>query len=92
MATNTLGNLSLQSILEKDKLSIQNFPEWYSYLRTVLEHEKKLYVLERRLPEAPAATAPKADKDAYKKHFLKHLLPLPLRLTKMLTRSIMMMH
>jgi len=64
----TSGNLSLQSILEKDKLSIQNFPEWYSYLRIVLKHEKKLYVLEHRLPEAPAATAPKADKDAYKKH------------------------
>jgi len=64
----TSGNLSLQSILKKDKLSIQNFPEWYSYLRIVLMHEKKLYVLEHRLPEAPAATAPKADKDAYKKH------------------------
>ncbi|XP_045801273.1 AUGMIN subunit 7-like isoform X1 [Trifolium pratense] len=69
MATNTSGNLSLQSLLENDKLSITNFPEWYSNLRIVLKHEKKLYVLEQKLPELPAATAPKADKDAYKKHF-----------------------
>ncbi|MCI29810.1 putative ribonuclease H protein, partial [Trifolium medium] len=60
--------LSLQSLLENDKLSITNFPEWYSNLRIVLKHEKKLYVLEQQLPELPDATSPKADKDAYKKH------------------------
>ena len=68
MATNTTSNLSLRTILEKDKLSGTNFLYWYRNLRIVLKHEKKQYVLEKPLPEPPAANASRADKDAFKKH------------------------
>ena len=68
MTTNTNNTLSLRSVLEKDKLSGTNFLDWYRNLRIVLKHEKKLYVLEQPIPDQPAANAPRADKDAFKKH------------------------
>ena len=68
MATNNTSNLSLRSILEKDKLVGTNFLDWFRNLRIVLKPERKLYVLDQAIPEEPAATTSKAQKDAHKKH------------------------
>ena len=68
MATNG-STLSLRSILEKDKLSGTNFLDWFRNLRIVLTQERKLYVLETPCPEEPPASAPRADRTAYEKHF-----------------------
>ena len=68
MASNTISNLSLQSILEKDKLNGTNFLDWYKNLRIVLKEERKEYILDQPVPYEPAANAPKAQKDAHSKH------------------------
>ncbi|XP_074559939.1 uncharacterized protein LOC141815992, partial [Curcuma longa] len=68
MSSNTSNSLSLRSVLDKDKLNGANFLDWYRNLRIVLKQERKLYVLEQSIPEPPAPTATRADKDAYKKH------------------------
>ncbi|KAJ9545055.1 hypothetical protein OSB04_024762 [Centaurea solstitialis] len=65
--TNT-NNLSLRSILEKDKLTGSNFLDWECNLMIVLRHERKWYVLEEPLGEAPPANAPAAARNAHKKH------------------------
>ncbi|KAJ9561673.1 hypothetical protein OSB04_006833, partial [Centaurea solstitialis] len=62
------NNLSLRSILEKDKLTGSNFLDWERNLMIVLKHERKWYVLEEPLGEAPPATAPAAARNAHKKH------------------------
>ncbi|KAJ9557199.1 hypothetical protein OSB04_011813 [Centaurea solstitialis] len=62
------NNLSLQSILEKDKLTGSNFLDWERNLMIVLRHERKWYVLEEPLGEAPPANAPAAARNAHKKH------------------------
>ena len=68
MTTNTSNNI-LRSILDKEKLSGTNFLDWHRNLRIVLKHDKKLYVLETPVPEEePPSSAPKAERDAYKKH------------------------
>ncbi|XP_017613650.1 uncharacterized protein LOC108458763 [Gossypium arboreum] len=67
MAANT-NTLSLRSVLEKDKLNGLNFLDWFRNLRIVLKQERKLYVIEKPLPDEPPANASRADKDAYKKH------------------------
>ncbi|KAJ9538660.1 hypothetical protein OSB04_031394 [Centaurea solstitialis] len=46
--TNT-NNLSLRSILEKDKLTGSNFFDWECNLIIVLRHERKWYVIEEPL-------------------------------------------
>ena len=60
MASNTASNLSLRSILEKDKLNGTNFLDWYRNLRIVLKQERKEHVLDQPVPNEPAASAPKA--------------------------------
>ncbi|KAJ9556583.1 hypothetical protein OSB04_011197 [Centaurea solstitialis] len=62
------NNLSLRSILEKDKLTGSNFLDWERNLMIVLRHERKWYVLEEPLGEAPPANAPVAARNAHKKH------------------------
>ncbi|KAJ9558575.1 hypothetical protein OSB04_013189 [Centaurea solstitialis] len=62
------NNLSLRSILEKDKLTGSNFLDWECNLMIVLRHERKWYVLEEPLGEAPPANAPAAARNAHKKH------------------------
>ncbi|KAJ9538899.1 hypothetical protein OSB04_031632 [Centaurea solstitialis] len=62
------NNLSLRSILEKDKLTGSNFLDWERNLMIVLRHERKWYVLEKPLGEAPPANAPAAARNAHKKH------------------------
>ena len=68
MALNTASNLSLRSILEKDKLNGTNFLDWYRNLIIVLKQERKEHVLDQPVPDEPAANAPKAQKDVYSKH------------------------
>ncbi|KAJ9544491.1 hypothetical protein OSB04_024198 [Centaurea solstitialis] len=62
------NNLSLRSILEKDKLTGSNFLDWERNLMIVLRHERKWYVLEEPLGEAPPANTPAAARNAHKKH------------------------
>ncbi|KAK2417007.1 secreted RxLR effector protein [Trifolium repens] len=68
MTSNTSNNI-LRSILDKEKLNGSNFLDWHRNLRIVLKHDNKLYALEELVPEnEPANNAPRAEKDAYKKH------------------------
>ncbi|VFQ88800.1 unnamed protein product, partial [Cuscuta campestris] len=68
MANNNTNNLALRSILDKDKLNGTNFVDWQHNLSIVLRMDEKEYVLEKPIPPAPPANAPKAIKDAYEKH------------------------
>ncbi|KAJ9539328.1 hypothetical protein OSB04_032061 [Centaurea solstitialis] len=52
--TNT-NNLSLRSILEKDKLTGPNFLDWERNLMIVLRHERKWYVLEKASRRGPSS-------------------------------------
>ncbi|PWA48406.1 zinc finger, CCHC-type [Artemisia annua] len=61
----TMNNSSIRSILEKEKLNGNNFLDWYRNLRIVLRAEQKFYHLEEALPEAPAANATAAVRNAY---------------------------
>ena len=65
VATN---NTTLQSILDKEKLNGTNFLDWHRNLRIVLKHETKLYMIDQPIPNEPAASAPRAEKNAYSKH------------------------
>ncbi|PKI73043.1 hypothetical protein CRG98_006538 [Punica granatum] len=68
MVGSTSSTFYLRSVLNKDKLSGNNFLGWYRNLRIVLTQEKKLYVLEQPLLAPPPDDAPQAEKDAYSKH------------------------
>ncbi|VFQ75987.1 unnamed protein product [Cuscuta campestris] len=68
MTDNTSNTSSIRSILEQEKLSGENFLDWYKNLRTVLEHEGKFYVFETILPQPPTVDSTMAEKAAYKKH------------------------
>ncbi|KAJ9557909.1 hypothetical protein OSB04_012523 [Centaurea solstitialis] len=65
---NNTNNLFLRSILEEDKLTGSNFLDWECNLMIVLRHERKWYVLEEPLGEAPPANAPDAARNAHKKY------------------------
>ena len=64
----TNNTLSLRSLLEKEKLNGTNFLDWFRNLIIVLKQERKEYVIEEPVPIEPAANAPRAEKDNYKKH------------------------
>ncbi|VFR03214.1 unnamed protein product [Cuscuta campestris] len=66
--SNNNHNLTLRSILDKDKLTGSNFLDWQRNFVIVLRLEKKEYVLERAIPPVPAANASRAIKDTYEKH------------------------
>ncbi|VFQ86104.1 unnamed protein product [Cuscuta campestris] len=68
MANNNTNNLALRSILDKDKLNGTNFVDWQRNLSIVLRMDEKEYVLEKPIPPAPPANAPKAVRGAYDKH------------------------
>ena len=68
MASNTTSNLSLRSILEKNKLNKTNFLDWYRNLRIILKQERKKYILDESIPNEPVANATRAQKDTYSKH------------------------
>ncbi|KAK8584181.1 hypothetical protein V6N13_109574 [Hibiscus sabdariffa] len=61
------NTISLRSLLEKEKLNGINFLDWFRNLRIVLKQERKEYVIEEPVPDEPAANAPRADKDKFKK-------------------------
>ncbi|KAJ9543742.1 LOW QUALITY PROTEIN: hypothetical protein OSB04_023449 [Centaurea solstitialis] len=54
--------------IKADKLTGPNFLDWERNLMIVLRHERKWYVLEDPLGEAPPANAPAAARNAHKKH------------------------
>ncbi|KAK8584343.1 hypothetical protein V6N12_068587 [Hibiscus sabdariffa] len=62
------NNLSLQSLLEKEKLNGINFLDWFQNLRIVLKQERREYVIEEPVPDELATNAPRADNDKFKKH------------------------
>ncbi|KAK8559136.1 hypothetical protein V6N12_042419 [Hibiscus sabdariffa] len=62
------NNLSLRSLLEKEKLNGINFIDWFRNVTIVLKQERKEYVIEEPVPDEPAANTPRADKDKFKKH------------------------
>ncbi|KAK8667691.1 hypothetical protein V6N13_007839 [Hibiscus sabdariffa] len=62
------NNLSLRSLLEKEKLNGIYFLDWFRNLRIVLKQERKEYVIEELVPDEPTANAPRADKEKFKKH------------------------
>ncbi|KAJ1257246.1 hypothetical protein BS78_K143600 [Paspalum vaginatum] len=62
------SGFNLRSILDKEKLSETNFPNWYRNVRIVLKHLKKEYVLGQPYPEEPKSGASAADRMAYDKH------------------------
>jgi len=63
------SSFSLRPILEKDKLTRTNFLDWFRNLRIVLTQERRLYVLDRPIPNEPAKGAPGAEWRAWEKHF-----------------------
>ncbi|GJZ63698.1 hAT dimerization domain, ribonuclease H-like domain protein [Tanacetum coccineum] len=66
MAVNqTTNNNSIRSILDKEKLNVRNFLEWYRNVRIVLMNEQKLHHLEEALPEAPPVTTIVAVRNAH---------------------------
>ncbi|KAK8600691.1 hypothetical protein V6N12_050543 [Hibiscus sabdariffa] len=67
MANNTI---SLRSLLEKEELNGISFLDWFCNLRIILKQERKEYVIEEPVPDVPAANAPRAYKDKFKKHMV----------------------
>ena len=50
-------NLNLRSILESNKLTGPNFPDWVRNLQIVLRSEMALFVLDEATPEVPVVYA-----------------------------------
>ncbi|GJT57736.1 retrotransposon protein, putative, ty1-copia subclass [Tanacetum coccineum] len=58
MMTHPVQNINhsaFRSMFEREKLSGNNFNDWFRQLKLVLRFEKKMFVIEQRLPAAPAA-------------------------------------
>ncbi|GJU91362.1 reverse transcriptase domain-containing protein [Tanacetum coccineum] len=49
-----INHSAFRSMFERDKLSGNNFNDWFRQLKLVLRVEKKMYVIEQPLPAAPA--------------------------------------
>ena len=58
---------SLRSVLESNKLNETNYTDWIRNLRIVLRAANKEDVLDNPLPEGPAADAPTAERNAYRR-------------------------
>ncbi|GJW52276.1 retrovirus-related pol polyprotein from transposon TNT 1-94 [Tanacetum coccineum] len=52
-----INHLAFRSMFEREKLSGNNFNDWFRQLKLVLRVEKKMYVIEQPLPAAPAANS-----------------------------------
>ncbi|GJU63131.1 retrotransposon protein, putative, ty1-copia subclass [Tanacetum coccineum] len=50
-----INHSAFRSMFEREKLSGNNFNDWFRQLKFVLRVEKKMYVIEQPLPAAPAA-------------------------------------
>ncbi|KAJ1267808.1 hypothetical protein BS78_07G086500 [Paspalum vaginatum] len=68
MAANPALSFGLRSILDKEKLFGTNFTNCYRNLRSVLNQEKKEYVLDQPYPEDLEASATAAEHRDYEKH------------------------
>ena len=58
---------TLHSVLESNKLNETNYADWIRNLRIVLRAANKEDVLDNPLPEEPAADAPAAERNAYRR-------------------------
>ncbi|KAK8712945.1 hypothetical protein V6N13_148173 [Hibiscus sabdariffa] len=58
----------MRSLLEKEKLNGINFLDWFRNLKIFIKQERKEYFIEGPVPDEPAAKAPRANKDKFKKH------------------------
>ncbi|XP_071740829.1 uncharacterized protein [Rutidosis leptorrhynchoides] len=91
-AIQSINNMTIRSILEKEKLYGNNFIDWYRNLQIVLKSERKLHHLENPLPEAPLETASATVRNAYTKQYNEQLEVACLMLTSMtseLQRNLM---
>ncbi|XP_074347544.1 uncharacterized protein LOC141686405 [Apium graveolens] len=67
MANNS-NNLSVRSVLQKDKLTGTNFLDWQRNLRIVLRQERKLHVIDVPRPGPLLEGATHVQQAAYPKH------------------------
>nr|GEX82437.1 hypothetical protein [Tanacetum cinerariifolium] len=58
---------TFRSMFEREKLSENNFNDWFRQLKLVLRVEKKMYVIEQPLPMAPAADSATKLKSMFEK-------------------------
>ena len=58
---------ALHSVLESNKLNETNYADWIRNLRIVLRAANKKDVLDNPLLEEPAAGAPAAERNAYRR-------------------------
>ena len=61
MANTNKNNIIVQSlhcILEKEKLTAANFPNWYRNLRIVLRQKHKLHIIDDLVPVEQAEDGP----------------------------------
>ncbi|GJT00383.1 hypothetical protein Tco_0821552 [Tanacetum coccineum] len=52
-----INHSAFRSMFDKEKLSGNNFNDWFARLKLVLRVEKKMYVIEQPLPPAPEPVA-----------------------------------
>ncbi|GJZ30307.1 retrotransposon protein, putative, ty1-copia subclass [Tanacetum coccineum] len=52
-----INHSAFRSMFEREKLSRNNFNEWFHQLKLVLRVEKKMFVIKQPLPVAPAANS-----------------------------------
>ncbi|GKB54955.1 hypothetical protein Tco_0905708, partial [Tanacetum coccineum] len=52
-----INHSAFRSMFEKEKLSGNNFNDWFARLKLVLRVEKKMHVIEQPLPPAPEPIA-----------------------------------
>ncbi|GKE04872.1 hypothetical protein Tco_1396890 [Tanacetum coccineum] len=50
-----INHSAFRSMFEREKLSRNNFNDWFRQLKLVLRVEKKMFVIEQPIPPAPAA-------------------------------------
>ncbi|GJR75580.1 hypothetical protein Tco_0087945 [Tanacetum coccineum] len=48
-----INHSAFRSLFEREKISGNNFNDWFSQLKLVLRVEKKMFVIEQPLPAAP---------------------------------------
>ena len=61
------SNLSLQSLLDSEKLTGSNFDNWYRKLKIVIEYKQILYVITDPEPEEPTPNTWGTVRDTYLK-------------------------
>ena len=61
----SVNNMSLRSLLEKEKLNGSSFLDWFRNLRIILKQEKKLHVLDTPLPDQPPENVTAAVRNAW---------------------------